>query len=96
MWTKGPLNLTATINRIGGVTDNRFTPVVTIPGMTTFDFALRLQPKGRLVSVRLTRSSGSAAWDDAAERAIRRTDPFPCPTNGACPAEMELTHGPRD
>ncbi len=44
MWTKGALNLAATINRIGGVEDNRFTPAVAIAGMTTFDFALRLQP----------------------------------------------------
>jgi hypothetical protein len=44
-WAKGPLNLAATVNRIGGIDDTRFPPAVTrVPGMTTFDFALRLQP----------------------------------------------------
>ena len=43
-WAKGPLNLAATVNRIGGVNDTRFAAVAAIPGMTTFDFALRLQP----------------------------------------------------
>ncbi|MBV1691390.1 TonB-dependent receptor [Novosphingobium sp. G106] len=43
-WAKGPLNLAATVNRIGGVDDARFATVTAIPGMTTFDLALRLQP----------------------------------------------------
>ncbi|MEJ5979142.1 TonB-dependent receptor [Novosphingobium sp. PS1R-30] len=46
-WAKGPLNLAATINRAGGIDDTRFSPSITaIPGMTTFDLALRLQPTG--------------------------------------------------
>jgi len=44
-WAKGPFNLAATVNRIGGVDDTRFPPgVIGIAGMTTFDLALRLQP----------------------------------------------------
>lgn len=43
-WAKGPLNLSATVNYTGGVSDTRFKPVIAVPGMTTFDFAVRLQP----------------------------------------------------
>jgi len=46
-------------------------------------FDVRLDRDGRIQDVRLKQSSGNAAWDSAAERAIRRTDPFPCPRSGA-------------
>ena len=59
-------------------------------------FAVQLRPDCSLVSVRLRRSSGVAAWDQAAERGIQRTDPFPRPAEGACPADLEITRGPRD
>ena len=67
-----------------------------IQGNPKTEFEVRLQPNGRIVSVRMTRSSGQEAWDVAAERAIRRTDPFPCPRNDACPASLGVSHTPRD
>ena len=57
---------------------------------------MKLQPNGKIVSVQLSRSSGTPAWDLAAERAIRRTDPFPCPSNGACAPALTVSHGPKD
>ena len=57
---------------------------------------MKLQPNGKIIGVQLLRSSGVAAWDSAAERAILRTNPFPCPTNAACPPSVEVRHGPRD
>ncbi|MBA3478608.1 MAG: cell envelope integrity protein TolA [Lautropia sp.] len=59
-------------------------------------FDVQLQPNGRIVSVKLIKSSGVSAWDLAAERAIRRTDPFPCPSTAACAAALTVSHGPRD
>ncbi|MFZ9405915.1 MAG: cell envelope integrity protein TolA [Burkholderiaceae bacterium] len=59
-------------------------------------FQVQLRPDCSLVSVRLRRSSGVPAWDAAAERGIARTDPFPRPPEGSCPAEIEITRGPRD
>jgi colicin import membrane protein len=67
-----------------------------IQGNPRAEFDVRLQPNGKLISVKLTKSSGVSAWDLAAERAIRRTDPFPCPSTGACAAELTVSHGPRD
>jgi len=43
------------------------------------DFAVELLPTGDLASVRLTKPSGLPGYDEAAERAIRRCDPFPRP-----------------
>ena len=59
-------------------------------------FSVQLRPDCSVVAVRLRRSSGVAAWDQAAERGIERTDPFPRPTEGACQSELEIVRGPRD
>jgi colicin import membrane protein len=40
-------------------------------------------PTGEVINVRLVRSSGIAALDDAIERAIRRSSPLPLPTDSA-------------
>jgi colicin import membrane protein len=67
-----------------------------IQGNPRADFEVRLQPNGKIIGVQLVRSSGVPTWDSASERAIRRTDPFPCPPNAACPASLLVTHGPKD
>jgi colicin import membrane protein len=59
------------------------------------EFALTVLPDGSIGSLRLTRSSGLPAWDQAAERAIRRSDPLPRPPPGT-PREIAIAHGPRD
>jgi colicin import membrane protein len=59
-------------------------------------FQVQLRPDCSLVSVRLRKSSGLPAWDQAAERGIQRTDPFPKQADGSCPTELEITRGPRD
>ena len=59
-------------------------------------FLVQLRPDCSLISVRLRRSSGTPAWDQAAERGIQRTDPFPKPADGSCQGEIEISRGPRD
>jgi colicin import membrane protein len=59
-------------------------------------FQVLLSPDCSVVSVKLKRSSGIAAWDSAAERGISRTDPFPRPRSGNCEKELEISRGPRD
>jgi len=59
-------------------------------------FQVQLRPDCSVVAVRLRKSSGVPAWDQAAERGIQRTDPFPKQADGGCPAELEITRGPRD
>jgi colicin import membrane protein len=59
-------------------------------------FLVQLRPDCSLISVKLRKSSGIPAWDQAAERGIERTDPFPRPSGSACQPEIEITRGPRD
>lgn len=43
------------------------------------EFAVTLLPGGSVLPPRLTRSSGNTAYDNAVERAILKSDPFPLP-----------------
>ena len=47
------------------------------------EFAVTLLPGGRVLSARLTRSSGNAAYDNAVERAILKSQPLPLPADAA-------------
>jgi colicin import membrane protein len=59
-------------------------------------FLVQLRPDCSVASVRLRRSSGVPAWDQAAERGIQASDPFPKPADGRCQGEFEIASGPRD
>jgi colicin import membrane protein len=59
-------------------------------------FDVALLPDCTISSVKLKRSSGNGAWDQAAMRGIQRSDPFPKMAAGGCPREIEITRGPRD
>ena len=59
-------------------------------------FLVSVQPDCTINKVQLTRSSGVPAWDEAAERGIKRTDPLPRRPDGTCPSELEIVRGPRD
>jgi colicin import membrane protein len=59
-------------------------------------FQVQLRPDCSVAAVRLRRSSGVPAWDQAAERGIQATDPFPRPADGRCQGEFEIASGPRD
>lgn len=59
------------------------------------EFVVSLLPDGTIANLRLVRSSGVPAWDQAAERAIRRSDPLPRPPVGA-PRDITIVQGPRD
>jgi colicin import membrane protein len=47
------------------------------------EFAVTLLPGGGVLSARLTRSSGNAAYDNAVERAILKSQPLPLPPDAA-------------
>jgi colicin import membrane protein len=57
-------------------------------------FRVELNPDCTLRGVRLIQSSKNAAWDQAAESAIRRTDPFPKPAGQDCRAQETIGHRP--
>ncbi len=45
------------------------------------EFSVTLLPGGSVLNARLTRSSGNAAYDNAVERAILKSDPLPLPSD---------------
>lgn len=47
------------------------------------EFSVTLLPGGAVLSARLTRSSGNAAYDNAVERAILKSQPLPLPADVA-------------
>lgn len=47
------------------------------------EFAVTLLPGGSVLGARLTRSSGNAAYDNAVERAILKSQPLPLPADAA-------------
>jgi colicin import membrane protein len=57
-------------------------------------FAVELLPDGSVGNVRLVRPSGLAGYDAAAERAIRRCDPFPRNREGKVERNLTLTLRP--
>ncbi|WP_354682960.1 cell envelope integrity protein TolA [Cupriavidus necator] len=58
--------------------------------------AVHMAPDGSLLSTRLARSSGNAAWDSAVMRAVARSDPLPRDENGVAPANINITFWPKD
>jgi colicin import membrane protein len=54
-------------------------------------------PTGEVLSAKLARSSGNAAYDAAVERAILKSSPLPLPaTRELFERELKLTFRPRD
>ncbi|CAH2798876.1 MAG: TolA protein [uncultured Paraburkholderia sp.] len=56
--------------------------------------AVRCSPTGTLLSATIAHSSGNPAWDDAALRAVQRSDPMPQDIDGKTPASFRITLRP--
>ncbi|MDM0112691.1 cell envelope integrity protein TolA [Variovorax sp. J22R133] len=56
--------------------------VDTVSGNPTAEFDVNLAPDGTIVGVKLRKSSGIPGWDDAAERALRKTEKLPRDIDG--------------
>lgn len=54
-----------------------------VPGNPQAEFDVTLMPTGEVLNVRLTRSSGNAAYDSAVERAIYKAQPLPLPPDAS-------------
>ncbi|OYY82075.1 MAG: protein TolA [Hydrogenophilales bacterium 17-61-9] len=71
-----------------------------LPGNPEVRFLVKLLPTGEVVSVRLTRSSGNAAYDAAVERAIEKSSPLPLPAERDARAEfvpeLSFVHRPKE
>ena len=67
-----------------------------IPGNPQVIVSIRCAPDGTIIGRKITKSSGSAAWDDAVLRAIDRTGQLPRDTDGRIPDPIELAWHPQD
>jgi len=56
---------------------------------------VRVSPTGSILSARLARSSGNAAWDEAAVRAIERTERIPADENGSYVTDFQVDMRPK-
>jgi colicin import membrane protein len=57
---------------------------------------VRLAPDGTIVSRRLTKSSGSPAWDETVLRAIDKTEILPRDVDGRVPPSMSIDFRPQE
>ena len=57
---------------------------------------VRCAPDGQIVSRKLVRGSGNAAWDESVLRAIDKTEMLPRDTDGTIPPLMQIEFRPRD
>jgi colicin import membrane protein len=72
-------------------------PVNDTPGNPAVEFSIELLPDGSLREIRLLKSSGIAAFDQAVRRAIDRSAPYPVdPASGKVPSSFILLHRPKD
>ncbi len=72
-------------------------PLTEITGNPAVEYAIELLPDGSVRDVRLLRSCGIPAFDQAVRRAIERASPFPPdPATGKVPSSLVISHRPRD
>ena len=53
-------------------------------------------PSGQIIGMKLTQSSGNAAWDQAVLKAIEKTGTLPRDENGKIPSKIPFVFRPRD
>ena len=57
---------------------------------------VRLAPDGTIVSRKLTKSSGSPAWDETVLRAIDKTEVLPRDVDGRVPSSISIDFRPQE
>ncbi|CAE6718595.1 MULTISPECIES: cell envelope integrity protein TolA [Paraburkholderia] len=56
--------------------------------------SVRCSPTGTLLDAQIAHSSGNSAWDDAALRAVQRSNPMPQDIDGKTPTSFKITLRP--
>ncbi len=67
-----------------------------VSGNPIAEVEVRTNPNGTIISQRLVKSSGNAAWDDAVIKAIIRTATMPRDVDGRVPSAMVLSMRVKD
>jgi colicin import membrane protein len=80
----------------GRVKPNIIYPEISTSENPVAEVSVRVSPDGTIISKRLTKPSGNAAWDAAVLKAIDKTERFPRDTDGSIPPEIILTFRPNE
>ncbi|MDY7580001.1 cell envelope integrity protein TolA [Herbaspirillum sp. RTI4] len=67
-----------------------------IVGNPSVEYTVELLPDGTLRGLRKTKSSGVSGFDEAVQRAIEKSVPFPPDKDGKVPASFAIVHKPKD
>lgn len=76
-------------NTVFNVPDN-------LAGNPAVEFAVELLPDGSIRSLNKVKSSGVPGFDEAVQRAIGKSAPFPADKNGKVPSGFNVVHHPKD
>lgn len=84
----------------GGLVEAKVKPNIVFPdaisGNPRAEVQVQASPDGTIVNVRLTTSSGNAAWDDAVVRALYKTETLPRDVDGRVPSSLIIDFRPKD
>lgn len=67
-----------------------------LAGNPAVEFAIELLPDGSIRSLNKVKSSGVPGFDEAVQRAIGKSAPFPPDQSGRVPASFNVVHHPKD
>lgn len=80
----------------GRVKPNIIYPDISPSENPVAEVLVRVSSDGTILSRRLTKASGNAAWDNAVLKAIDKTERFPRDTDGSVPSEIIITFKPNE
>jgi colicin import membrane protein len=67
-----------------------------LAGNPSVEYAVELLPDGSLRGLRKLKSSGVAGFDEAVQRAIEKSQPYPPDKSGLAPSGFTVSHKPKD
>jgi TonB family protein len=70
--------------------------LLSIRGNPAAEVEVIVSPSGQIIGMKLTKSSGSTAWDQAVLKAIEKTETLPRDENGKIPPKIPFVFRPRE
>ena len=68
----------------------------TVDGNPTAEVEITCNPKGKIETVDLVKSSGNLAWDQAVLNSLRKTEILPLDADGTVPSRLTFSFRPKD
>lgn len=77
--------------------NTNFLPPSDLTGNPSVEYTVELLPDGSIRSIKKLKSSGITGFDEAVERAIQRSEPYPIDkSTGKVPSSFTFRHSPKD